>query len=74
MSLNVYRKFIEMLPQRPLQVGTAMSTEGGQTMVELPSGGILRVRGVAAQGQRVFVRDDVIEGNAPQLPIVTIEI
>jgi hypothetical protein len=39
-----------------------------------PGGGLIRARGSAAIGQKVFVRDDVIEGGAPSLTLEIIEI
>jgi len=71
---NVYRQFLDLLPARPLQVGTVTAVSGDQCTVELPSGGVLQVRGQAAVGDLVFVRDGVIEGQAPALSIVVIEI
>jgi len=71
---NIYRAFLNLLPTRPLQVGTVLSIAGGVAAVELPGGGRLQVRGQATVGQRVFVRDGVIEGAAPDLPIEVIEI
>ena len=71
---NIYRAFLNLLPARPLQVGTVLSIAGAVAAVELPGGGRLQVRGQATVGQRVFVRDGVIEGAAPDLPIEVIEI
>ena len=45
----------------------------GVVTVALPGGGLIRARGSAAIGQKVFVRDDVIEG-APSLTLEIIEI
>lgn len=42
--------------------------------VQLPGGGVLQVRGAAAVGDQVFVRDGLIEGLAPALAIVSIDI
>ncbi|MDY0105317.1 MAG: hypothetical protein RBS27_01485 [Giesbergeria sp.] len=71
---NVYRQFLDLLPQRPLQVATVTAVSGDQCTVELPSGGVLQVRGQAAVDDRVFVRDGVIEAQAPALTPVSIEI
>jgi hypothetical protein len=71
---NIYRKFLDLLPARPLQVGAVMSVSGGLATVELPGGGRLQARGQATAGQRVFVRDGVIEGVAPNLPVEVIEV
>ena len=42
--------------------------------MQLPGGGVLQARGDAAVSDRVFVRDGVIEGLAPALAIVSIDI
>ncbi|MBS0402809.1 MAG: hypothetical protein JSS18_10055 [Proteobacteria bacterium] len=71
---NIYRQFLDLLPPTPLQAGTVTSISGGIATVELPGGGALQARGEATIGQRVFVRDNVIEGPAPALPVVLIEV
>ena len=47
---------------RHLQAGTVVGVGSGVVTVALPGGGLIRARGSAAIGQKVFVRDDVIEG------------
>ena len=71
---NVYTQFIELLPKRPLQVGTVTDYSGGQARIELPGGGILYARGNASVGSHVFVRDGAIEGDAPNLPTESAEV
>lgn len=71
---NLYRQFLDLLPARPLQVGTVTATDGSTCTVQLPGGGVLQARGAATVGQQVFVRDGVIEGDAPALTVVAIEI
>ena len=74
MSRNVFRQFIDLLPARPLLVGTVTATDGDVSTVVLPAGGVLRPRGSDPLGAKVFVRDGVIEGAAPSLLIEVIEI
>ena len=45
-----------------------------QALVVLPGGGLIRARGETTVGETVFVRDDVIEGVAPSLPMEIIDI
>lgn len=71
---NIFRAFLGLLPARPLQVGTVLAVDGGLATVELPGGGRLQARGQATADQRVFVRDGVIEGVAPNLPVEVIEV
>ena len=70
MSRNVFRQFIDLLPARPLLVGTVTATDGDASTVELPGGGVLRARGQASVGTKVFVQDGVIQGPAPDLPMI----
>lgn len=73
---NVFRQLLELLPQTPLTIATvaAVHTDGTST-VTYPGGSQVRVRGegfaVAAQ---VFIRDGVIEGAAPALTALTVEV
>ena len=53
MSRNVYRQFLDLLPARPLQVGTVTATDGDTSTVTLPGGGLLQVRGTATGWHRV---------------------
>lgn len=71
---NLYHQFLALLPPRPLQVGTVTAVAGQLCTVQLPGGGVLQARGDAAVSDRVFVRDGLIEGLAPALTVVAIEI
>jgi hypothetical protein len=57
-----------------LQAGTVIDVGSGMVTVALPGGGLIKARGSAAIGQKVFVRDDVMEGIAPSLTLEIIEI
>ena len=72
--MNLFKQFLDLLPPRPLKVGTVQSIYSGIATIELPGGGVLQARGEAAQGQRVFVRDGLIEGPAPELDYIEGEI
>lgn len=71
---NLYRVFRDLIPEVPLLVGTVTAVQAGGCVVELPTGGTVSARGTATVGQSVFVRDGVIEGVAPTLAVVEIEI
>lgn len=71
---NLYHQFLALLPPRPLQVGTVTAVAGQLCTVQLPGGGVLQARGDAAVSDRVFVRDGLIEGLAPALAVVAIDI
>jgi len=74
MAGNIYQEFLGLLPGRPLQVATIVAIDAGVAALELPGGGVLTARGVGAVGDQVFVRDGVIEGQAPPMTPVLIEI
>ncbi len=71
---NLYEQFRQLIPDPPLQVGTVVGVGSGVVTVALPGGGLIRARGSSAIGQKVFVRDDAIEGVAPSLTLEIIEI
>lgn len=74
---NFWRKFQDLLPSTPRQVGTILSVDSpGRYTVQLVGGGILQVLGGSGYGvsDRVFVSDKKIEGGAASLPAITIEV
>lgn len=75
MQTNIYRALIDLLPQPALQVATVTATHPyGSVTVVYPGGSTQRVRGQAEVDQKVFVRADAVEGVAPILPVVEIEV
>ena len=71
---NLYEQFRQLIPEPPLQTGTVTSVSSGSVTVALPGGGQIKARGQAAVGQKVFVRDNTIEGAAPNLVLEIIDI
>jgi len=72
---NLWRQFKALLPESPLLVATVATRNGdGSLTVTTLDGGQLRVSGSASTGDRVFVRDGQVTGQAPDLPAVDIEI
>ena len=69
---NLYQQFKAVFPDAPLFVGTVQSVSGGVATVQLPDGGILMARGAAEIGTQVWVRDGVLEGEAPALPLAVV--
>lgn len=72
--LNPYRSLLALLPDPPLLVGEVLSIANGVATIELPDGGVMQARGEAAVSDCVFFRDGVIEGPAPVLTTVLIEV
>lgn len=71
---NLYAQLRKLLPAAPLQVGQVLASADGVCRLELPGGGIAQARGEAEVGTKVFFRDGVIEGPAPDLPVEVIEV
>ena len=74
MTTNLWKAFSGLVDRPPLQVATVLSVSGGIARVQFPGGGELLARGDAKVGEKVFVRDGVIETQAPSLPLFQIEI
>jgi hypothetical protein len=74
MSSNPYRRLLALLPPKPLMLGTVTAIDGAVATLELPGGSQLSARGVAQVGDRVFVRDGLIEGQAPNLTYISAEV
>lgn len=74
MAGSLYRAFMDLMPPRPLQIGEVTVVDGDIVTVELLGGGVLTARGSATVGQQVFVRDGVIEGEAPDMTVVLIDV
>lgn len=67
---NLYQQFTDLTLSPLLEVGEVTAAGAGVATVTLPGGGVLQARGDATVGQRVWVRDGVIEGVAPTLTYV----
>jgi hypothetical protein len=71
---NPYALFKKLLPNAPLEVGDVIAFNDGTATIELPDGGLVQARGDVDIGDRVFVRNGVIEGDAPDLTVEFIEV
>lgn len=71
---NLFKRLKSMLPDPPLLVGEVVLLTDYGARIQFPDGSSAIVRGSATVGQNVFVRDGVIEGPAPALPAVVIEV
>lgn len=72
--MNTFQRLKRLLPDAPLFVGTITSIDNGVATIEVPGGAQMQARGEGSNGDTVFFRDGAIEGPAPSLPIVEIEV
>lgn len=71
---NLFTRFLGLLPQTPLRVGDVVSVDNGVAMIEEPGGSLSTARGDVSPGDRVFFRDGAIEGPAPNLTYVEVDV
>lgn len=72
--MNLFKQLQSLFPEPTLLVGEVIAFDNGTATVELPDGGRVTARGDVNVGDHVFVRDGVIEGSAPALPVELIEV
>lgn len=74
---NIFRQLLDLLPQTPLMVATIQSVDvsNGSSIVAFNGGGTAVMRGSSiGVGGKCFVRNGLIEGAAPDLLMVEIEV
>lgn len=71
---NPYRALLNLLPGRPLLVGTVTAVVGGVATIEMEGGATAQARGDVSASDHVFFRDGLIEGPAPALDLEIIEV
>ncbi len=73
---NVWRQFQALLPQSKLYVVEVISHNvDGTSTVAMPNGDQFRVRGQGvAEGSFAFVRDGMIEGEAPAVAPIELDV
>lgn len=72
---NLFRELKALLPAPALQVATVASVNAdGTVTVTFPGGAQSRVRGTGTVDGKVFVRNGLVEGDAPNLPAVTLDV
>lgn len=77
MTTNAFRALRALLPEPPLLVATvvAVNLAAGISAVQYPGGNQQSVRGTGQPlNSQVFVRNGIIEGPAPALMALTIEV
>jgi len=67
---NLFAEFKALLQPAALTVATVLYADAGSATCELPGGARIRARGDAKAGDKVYVQDGVIQGPAPDLPLI----
>ena len=72
---NIFAKFQQLIPSSPTVVGTVSHLHtNGTCSVTMPGDGTMRVIGEVAVGKKVFIKEGVVQGEAPDLPFYELEV
>ncbi len=71
---NLFKRFSALTGRSLRTVGVCIDADFGECTIEYPSGSQVRVKGGGVEGSRYFVIDGRMDGEAPDLPTLTIEI
>lgn len=71
---NLYKRFSDLSGRKPRTVGTCIRAEFGECTIQYPGGSLVQVKGAGVEGTRYFVLDGRLDGEAPSLASLTIEI
>ena len=73
MATNLFRRFRNLVRPAPRRVGVIESVSGTNVRITEMGGGDVIAVGTGEVGQRVYFRDHLVEGAAPDLPFVYVE-
>lgn len=73
---NIWKQFQALIPADPLLVGTVTDHNSDDTStVTLIDGGVIRARGQGvAIGNKAFIRGGIVEGEAPNLTSLDLDV
>ncbi len=72
---NLYKRFSDISGGRKLRtVATCLSSNAGESWMQYPGGGLAKVKGEGETGTLYFIFDGRLDGAAPQLSALTINI
>lgn len=71
---NLFRRFADLTGRSLRTVGTCIAADFGECTIQYPGGSQVRVKGAGVEGTRYFVQDGKLDGEAPSLPSLTLEV
>ena len=71
---NLYKRFSDLTGRSLRTVVTCVSSANGESVLQYPGRSLVRVRGEGTPEQRYFVRDGALDGEAPTLVGLEIEV
>jgi hypothetical protein len=71
---NLFKRFSAITGRSLRTVGTCIAADFGECTIQYPGGSVVRVQGAGVEGTRYYVLDGRLDGEAPSLPSLTLEI
>lgn len=71
---NLFKRFSDLTGRSLRTVGTCLSADDGECTIQYPGGSFVRVKGAGTVGNRYFVLDGRLDGEAPGLASLEIEV
>lgn len=71
---NLYQRFSDLSGRSLRTVGTCISADFGECRIQYPGGSVVAVKGAGEVGTRYFVQDGKLDGDAPSLPALEIDV
>lgn len=71
---NLYKRFSALSVRSTRTVGTCISADFGECTIQYPGGALVRAKGAGVVSTRYFVLDGGLDGEAPALTSLEIEV
>ena len=71
---NLFKRFSDLTGRSLRTVGTCIAADFGECTLQYSGGSVVQVKGAGAVGKRYFVQDGKLDGEAPSLTSLEIEI
>lgn len=71
---NLFKRFSDLNGRSLRTVGTCISADYGECTIQYPGGSVVRVKGSGTPGTRYFVKDGALDGEAPSLATLIVEV
>jgi hypothetical protein len=72
---NLFNRFQDLTGGRQVtMIGLCVSATFGECLIQYPGGSIVSVKGAGEVGKRYFVQGNRLDGEAPDLPGLVIEV
>lgn len=71
---NLFKRFSDLSGRSLRTVGTCIAADFGECTIQYPGGSVVQVKGAGVEDTRYFVQSGKLDGEAPSLTSLTIEI